>query len=274
MAIVSMVAMGAADLSGGAALQKRPEDTALPEAANPRTETASPPAFDVRGLTKVYPSGETEVHALRGVTTTIPESELVVLLGPSGSGKSTFLNILGGLDRPTAGEVSFFGDRLSDMDQTELTLYRRHHVGFVFQFYNLMPSLTARENVELVTEIADDPMDPMEALGMVSLEDRADHFPSQLSGGEQQRVAIARAIAKKPHVLLCDEPTGALDRETGILVLDALQRANTEIGTTTLIITHNAATAGLADRVIHFSDGNIKSVDLNEIPLTPEDIQW
>ncbi len=250
----------------------------MPETASSKAATDPVPAFDVRGLTKVYPSGETEVHALRGVTTTVPEGELVVLLGPSGSGKSTFLNILGGLDRPTAGEVAFFGDKLTAMDETALTMYRRHHVGFIFQFYNLMPSLTALENVALVTEIADNPeeppMTPMQALAMVSLEDRANHFPSQLSGGEQQRVAIARAIAKKPHVLLCDEPTGALDRETGILVLEALQRANDELGTTTLIITHNAATAGLADRVIHFADGNIRNVEFNETRLTPQDIQW
>ncbi len=246
----------------------------MPETASQKVKAKPAPAFDVRELTKVYVSGETEVHALRGVTTTVDEGELVVLLGPSGSGKSTFLNILGGLDRPTSGEVAFFGDKLTQMDETALTLYRRHHVGFIFQFYNLMPSLTAMENVTLVTEIAEDPMDPLEALDMVSLGNRADHFPSQMSGGEQQRVAIARAIAKKPHVLLCDEPTGALDRETGILVLDALQRANDELGTTTLIITHNAATAGLADRVIHFSDGNIKNVEFNETRLTPEDIQW
>ncbi len=250
----------------------------MSEAASQKVEAKPAPAFDVRDLTKVYVSGETEVHALRGVTTTVDEGELVVLLGPSGSGKSTFLNILGGLDRPTSGEVAFFGDKLTEMDETALTLYRRHHVGFIFQFYNLMPSLTAMENVTLVTEIATDaknpPMDPMEALDMVDLGNRAHHFPSQMSGGEQQRVAIARAIAKKPHVLLCDEPTGALDRETGILVLEALQRANDELGTTTLIITHNAATAGLADRVIHFSDGNIKNIEINETRLTPQDIQW
>lgn len=246
----------------------------MSETASLNVEAKPAPAFDVRELTKVYVSGETEVHALRGVTTTVDEGELVVLLGPSGSGKSTFLNILGGLDRPTSGEVAFFGDKLTRLDETALTLYRRHHVGFVFQFYNLMPSLTAMENVTLVTEIAEDPMDPMEALDMVSLGNRADHFPSQMSGGEQQRVAIARAIAKKPHVLLCDEPTGALDRETGILVLEALQRANDELGTTTLIITHNAASAGLADRVVHFSDGIIKDVQFNETRLTPQDIQW
>lgn len=246
----------------------------MPEAAHSNAQAKPTPAFEVRELTKVYTSGETEVHALRGVTATVREGEFAVLLGPSGSGKSTFLNILGGLDRPTSGEVTFFGDPLTEMDETALTLYRRHHVGFIFQFYNLMPSLTALENVTLVTEIAEDPMEPIEALDMVGLKNRADHFPSQLSGGEQQRVAIARAIAKKPHVLLCDEPTGALDRETGVLVLDALQRANAELGTTALIITHNAATAGLADRVMYFSDGNINKVEFNETRLTPQDIQW
>lgn len=232
------------------------------------------PAFDVKGLTKVYHMGETDVHALRGVTTSVAEGEFGVLLGPSGSGKSTFLNILGGLDSPTSGSVHFFETDLTALEDAALTNFRRHNVGFIFQFYNLMPSLTAAENVQLVTEIADDPMDPQEALEVVGLGDRADHFPSQMSGGEQQRVAIARAIAKKPRVLLCDEPTGALDRETGILVLEALQRANDDLGTTTLIITHNAATAGLGDRVFHFADGSIQRIDVNERRLRPQDIDW
>lgn len=232
------------------------------------------PAFEVRDLTKIYTMGETQVHALRGVTTIIPEGELVVLLGPSGSGKSTFLNIIGGLDTPTTGRVSFFGQDLTGLPDKELTDFRRHYVGFIFQFYNLMPALTARENVQLVTEISDDPLDPLEALKIVDLGDRADHFPSQLSGGEQQRVAIARAVAKNPRVLLCDEPTGALDSETGVIVLEALQQANQRLGTTTLIITHNAATAGMGDRVIHFANGNIQSIEKNESRLSAKEIRW
>lgn len=231
-------------------------------------------AFRTTGVTKVYGSGASTVHALRGVDLEIPRAELVVLLGASGSGKSTLLNILGGLDQATDGTVRFFDEELTLMSDRELTRYRRHHVGFVFQFYNLMPSLTARENVELVTEIADDAMDPDEALRLVGLEDRAHHFPAQLSGGEQQRVAIARAIAKKPTVLFCDEPTGALDSVTGRAVLRVLQNVNETLGTTVLIITHAAATAAMADRVVHFSDGHIREVVVNTEKLAAEDIIW
>jgi putative ABC transport system ATP-binding protein len=232
------------------------------------------PAFSISDLCKYYQMGETRVEALRGVNVEIPEGELVVLLGPSGSGKSTFLNILGGLDVASSGEVFFRDLCLTKSTEEELTNFRRANVGFIFQFYNLIPSLTARENVALVTEISTNPLNTMEALALVGLEGRADHFPSQLSGGEQQRVAIARAIAKRPEILLCDEPTGALDRETGMLVLEALQKANENLGTTTLIITHNAATAGLADRVIRFSDGKISDVTQNETKLKPQDINW
>lgn len=231
-------------------------------------------AFKTKGLTKTYNMGQSEVHALRGININIPDGELVVILGPSGSGKSTFLNILGGLDVPTSGTVHFRDTELTNATDKEQTNFRRDNVGFIFQFYNLIPSLTSKENVALVTEISTDPMDPMEALEIVGLGNRADHFPSQLSGGEQQRVAIARAIAKRPEVLLCDEPTGALDRETGLFVLEALQKANEELGTTTLIITHNAATAGLADRVIRFSDGMIGEVRVNQTRLKPKDIIW
>lgn len=236
----------------------------------------SPPeiAFRTQGLTKVYGEGPTAVHALRGVDFEIPKGELVVLLGPSGSGKSTLLNILGGIDRATGGAAHFQGDDLVQMDDRRLTRYRRRHVGFVFQFYNLMPSLTARENVELVAEIAEKPMKAMEALDMVGLKDRADHFPSELSGGEQQRVAIARAIAKQPTVLFCDEPTGALDIKTGIGVLKALQTLNSELGATTLIITHAAATGAIADRVLHLSDGQLRKVDVNETKKSPEELVW
>ena len=230
--------------------------------------------YTTRNLRKIYGEGPAAVHALRGVTLEIPEGEIVVLLGPSGSGKSTLLNILGGLDRGTDGEV-FFRDRdLAAMSDRELTRYRRDHVGFVFQFYNLMPSLTARENVELVTEIARDPMDPGEALALVGLDQRADHFPAQLSGGEQQRVAIARALAKRPDVLFCDEPTGALDSMTGRAVLNVLKRINEETGTTVLIVTHAAAQAGMADRVIHFADGDVRKVEVNAQKRTPEEIEW
>ena len=231
-------------------------------------------AFRTRGLTKIYGEGATAVHALRGVELEIPKGELVVLLGPSGSGKSTLLNILGGIDRATSGEALFQGDDLVRMDDRKLTRYRRRHVGFVFQFYNLMPSLTARENVELVAEIAEEPMKAIDALDMVGLKNRADHFPSELSGGEQQRVAIARAIAKKPTVLFCDEPTGALDIKTGIGVLKALQTLNTELGATTLIITHAAATGAIADRVLHLADGQLRKVDVNETKKTPGELVW
>lgn len=230
--------------------------------------------FRTEGLTKNYSSGETVIHALRGVTVSIPKGDLVVLLGPSGSGKSTFLNIIGGLDSPTSGEVYFNKDKLSDYSEQQLTAFRRHNVGFVFQAYNLVPSLTAYENVELVTDIAVNPIHPEEALAAVHLGDRARHFPSQLSGGEQQRVAIARAIAKRPEVLLCDEPTGALDSETGIVVLKALQDVNKKFGTTTIIITHNAAIADMADRVIYFGDGQVIDVKVNENPCPPEEISW
>mgnify|MGYP006286227971 FL=1 len=230
--------------------------------------------FTTRGLTKVYGEGPAAVHALRGVDLEIPAGEMVVLLGPSGSGKSTLLNIIGGLDRGTEGTVYFQDQELSAMSDVQLTRYRREHVGFVFQFYNLMPSLTARENVELVTEIANNPLDPVDALGLVGLRERADHFPSQLSGGEQQRVAIARAIAKQPTVLFCDEPTGALDSTTGRSVLKVLKDMNEQLGATVLIVTHAAATAAMADRVIHFADGTIRQVIENQTKSNPEEIEW
>jgi putative ABC transport system ATP-binding protein len=230
--------------------------------------------FLARGLTKVYDMGEVQVHALRGVDLELRAREFTVLLGPSGSGKSTLLNILGGLDVPTAGEVFYRGGELTRATDEELTSYRRNHVGFVFQFYNLIPSLTARENVALVTEISQAPMTPEEALDLVGLSDRLDHFPSQLSGGQQQRVAIARAIAKRPDVLLCDEPTGALDIETGILVLEAIDRVNRELGTTTAVITHNAAIADMADRVISLADGRISNVRRNTQKVRPSDLRW
>ncbi|HAZ88904.1 MAG TPA: ABC transporter, partial [Marinobacter adhaerens] len=222
-----------------------------------QASTTGSAVFQTRGLTKTYDQGEVQVHALRGVDLDLYGGELVVMLGASGSGKSTLLNILGGLDVPSTGEVRYRDFDLSAAGDRELTRYRREHVGFVFQFYNLIPSLTARENVAAVTEIATNPMTPEEALELVGLKSRIDHFPAQLSGGEQQRVAIARAIAKRPDVLLCDEPTGALDSATGVLVLEALDKANRETGTTTVIITHNASIAGMADRVITLSDGNI-----------------
>ena len=231
-------------------------------------------AFNVENVTKTYGEGRSAVHALRGADLQICEGEIVVLLGPSGSGKSTLLNILGGLDRATSGKVCFRSQTLTEMDDRALTLYRRRHVGFVFQFYNLMPSLTARENVELVTEIARNPIEPAEALELVGLKERTDHFPSQLSGGEQQRVAIARAVAKQPDVLFCDEPTGALDSKTGRAVLRVLQNVNERLGTTVLIITHAAATAAMADRVIHFADGKIRDVELNAHPVSAEEIHW
>jgi putative ABC transport system ATP-binding protein len=230
--------------------------------------------FRAADLTKVYHVGEVDVHALRGVSFEIAAGEFVVLLGPSGSGKSTLLNILGGLDVPTAGTVRWRDHDLSHADEKALTRYRREHVGFVFQFYNLIPSLTARENVELVTDIVAAPMQPSDALGLVGLSGRLDHFPAQLSGGEQQRVAIARALAKRPECLLCDEPTGALDIETGRLVLAALARANRELGTTTVVITHNATIAGMADRVLRLADGRIASAEVNTRRLTPEELHW
>jgi putative ABC transport system ATP-binding protein len=230
--------------------------------------------FKVRGLTKVYHMGEVTIHALRGVDMDLHASELTVLLGPSGSGKSTLLNILGGLDTASDGSVTYLDQDLTRADESTLTNYRRKHVGFVFQFYNLIPSLTARENVSAVTEIAEAPLLPEDALGMVGLSDRLDHFPSQLSGGQQQRVAIARAIAKNPKVLLCDEPTGALDSETGVVVLEALERINTELGTTTAVITHNADIAAMAHRVIRLGDGRITGVEVNETRKAAKDIRW
>ena len=218
--------------------------------------------------------GEVQVHALRGVSLDLYEHEFVVLLGPSGSGKSTLLNILGGLDVPTSGSVYYLDKELTASDPAALTQYRRENVGFVFQFYNLIPSLTARENVALITEIASDPMDPMDALGLVGLKDRANHFPAQLSGGEQQRVAIARAIAKQPKVLLCDEPTGALDVQTGIVVLEAIERINREIGTTTAVITHNAAIAKMADRVVSLSNGQIAGIKEHATRISPSELEW
>jgi putative ABC transport system ATP-binding protein len=232
------------------------------------------PVFHVRGLTKFYGEGATQVRALAGVDLDLYAGELVVLLGPSGSGKTTLLNQLGGLDLPTAGQLRYRDTDLTHATEAQLTLYRRESVGFVFQFYNLIPSLTARENVGLITEIATDPMPAEEALGLVGLSPRLDHFPAQLSGGEQQRVAIARAIAKRPAVLLCDEPTGALDVHTGIVVLEALERANRELGTLTVIITHNAVMAGMADRVIHFSDGRVLSESRNAVRAAPASLVW
>jgi putative ABC transport system ATP-binding protein len=230
--------------------------------------------FRARGLTRIYRMGEVEVQALRGIDLDLFEGELVVLLGPSGSGKSTLLNILGGLDTPTAGNVRFRDHELTGADERELTRFRREHVGFVFQFYNLIPSLTALENVEIVTEIAEKPMRAADALALVGLAERADHFPAQLSGGEQQRVAIARAVAKRPDVLLCDEPTGALDYATGKLVLKVLQDVNRELGTTTAVITHNAAIAGMADRVIRMGSGAIVDVRTNAHKISPEELSW
>ena len=234
----------------------------------------SAPVFQARGLTKVYVMGEIRVEALRGVDLDLYPGELVVLLGPSGSGKSTLLNILGGLDTPTSGQVIAAGRDLTQAGEQALTAFRRQEVGFVFQFYNLIPSLTARENVAIVTEIAEEPMTPEAALDLVGLGARLDHFPAQLSGGEQQRVAIARAVAKRPHVLLCDEPTGALDSATGMLVLEVLERVNRELGTTTAVITHNAGIAAMADRVILMADGRIQSVRVNSERRAPREIQW
>ena len=232
------------------------------------------PVFIATGVTKRYPMGEVTVDALRGVDFRLFEGEFVVLLGPSGSGKSTLLNILGGLDVPTSGEVSYRDHLLTRATEAELTRYRREHVGFVFQFYNLIPSLTARENVALVTDIAARPMTPDAALAMVGLTERLDHFPAQLSGGEQQRVAIARAIAKCPDVLLCDEPTGALDVTTGIVVLEALARVNRELRTSTVVITHNAAIAAMADRVVRLGDGRVTSEQHNPSPVEPRTLAW
>ncbi len=243
-------------------------------AAQTRPETTTEALFRMRGVTKVYHLGEVEVHALRGVDLELFAGEFVVILGPSGSGKSTLLNILGGLDVPTSGEVRYRDHNLTAAGDAALTRFRREHVGFVFQFYNLIPSLTALENVALVTEIAEDPMDPAEALRLVGLGERLQPFPAQLSGGEQQRVAIARAVAKRPEVLLCDEPTGALDYPTGKLVLEVLDRVNRELGTIVVIITHNAAIAGLAGRVVRVSSGEIATIERNRSRLSAAQLAW
>jgi putative ABC transport system ATP-binding protein len=246
----------------------------LSQIMNLPVQAMTDPVFRLQGVQKRYGDGDTAVMALRGVDLDIHPGELVVLLGPSGSGKSTLLNILGGLDRPTQGHA-WFGDLdLANATDADITRFRRHHVGFVFQFYNLIASLTAEENVELVTEVADDPMSAAEALELVGLAARRTHFPAQLSGGEQQRVAIARAIAKRPHVLLCDEPTGALDVATGIRVLETVVRANEALRTTTLLITHNADMARIGDRVVRFADGAIRSIEVNERRLPPADLNW
>ncbi len=246
----------------------------MSEASKPSGSGNDERVFAARGVTKTYAMGEVEVRALRGVDLDLHRAEFVVLLGPSGSGKSTLLNILGGLDTPTAGTVSYRDHDLTAADEAELTRYRREHVGFIFQFYNLIPSLTARENVALVTEIAADPMAPEDALARVHLVDRQDHFPAQLSGGEQQRVAIARAIAKRPDVLLCDEPTGALDIRTGVVVLEAIHEVNRELGTTVAVITHNAAIAAMADRVLYLADGRIAREVHNATRASARDLSW
>ena len=225
-------------------------------------------------VTKVYRMGDVDVHALRGVSVPLHEGELMVLLGPSGSGKSTLLNILGALDVPSSGQVLYKGEDISGAEERELTRFRREHVGFVFQFYNLVPSLTARENVALVTEISKAPLDPREALELVGLTDRVDHFPAQLSGGEQQRVAIARAVAKQPEILLCDEPTGALDFQTGIRVLEVIDEVNRSLGTTTAVITHHAPIASMADRIVALADGRVARDEKNVHKLSPADLTW
>lgn len=230
--------------------------------------------ISTRDLSKIYHMGEVSVEALRDATLDIYEGEFVVILGPSGSGKSTLLNIIGGMDTPTHGKVFFRGQELGDLDDNGLTRYRRENIGFIFQFYNLLPNLTARENVELVTDMSSDPLDVMEVLDKVGLKERADHFPSQLSGGEQQRVAVARAVAKNPEVLLCDEPTGALDNITGRVVLKVLKEINRSLGKTVLVITHNAAIAEMANRVLYLSNGRIASIRTIENPIDPERIEW
>lgn len=236
--------------------------------------TDATPAFQTESLSKIYGEGPAAVHALRDVDLNIADGELIVLLGPSGSGKSTLLNILGGLDRASSGEVRFHGASLVAKNDRALTEFRRRHVGFIFQFYNLIPSLTARENVDLVREIADNPLSAEEALDLVGLADRMDHFPAQLSGGEQQRVAVARAIAKRPAVLLCDEPTGALDLKTGVRVLEALVEINKRYRSTTLIVTHNTDVARLGERVIHFADGRIRVIETNAVRAPPSELKW
>ena len=246
----------------------------LPLSHSSATSKSREPLFRARGVTRVYHTGEVEVRALNGVDLDLFEGELVVLLGASGSGKSTLLNILGGLDSLTDGTLTFRGKDLTSATERELTLYRRNTVGFIFQFYNLIPSLTARENVDLITDIAPDPMDAEEALDLLELGERRNHFPSQLSGGQQQRVAIARAIAKRPDVLLCDEPTGALDVKTGVMVLDAIDRVNRELGTLVVIITHNAVIADMADRVIFLSDGKITHIQENPVRRPVGELSW
>jgi putative ABC transport system ATP-binding protein len=232
------------------------------------------PAFSMRGLTRIYGDGTAAVRALGGIDLDIAEGELVILLGPSGSGKSTLLNILGGLDRASDGQVNFRDASLTEMDERALTRFRRKHIGFIFQFYNLIPSLTAHENVDLVGEIADSPMSAEEALELVGLSERTEHFPAQLSGGEQQRVAVARAIAKRPAVLLCDEPTGALDLKTGVRVLEALMAVNAATRATTMVVTHNADVARLGDRVVRFLDGKIRSIEVNAARAAPSELVW
>jgi putative ABC transport system ATP-binding protein len=245
-----------------------------PNEASESHATLTAPVFQAQAITKIYHMGEVDVHALRGVDLNLYESEFVVLLGPSGSGKSTLLNILGGLDVPTSGHVRYLNHDLTDYDDQALTKYRREHVGFVFQFYNLISSLTALENVRLITDIAREPMDARDALGLVGLSDRMNHFPAQLSGGEQQRVAIARAVSKNPDVLLCDEPTGALDAETGIIVLEVIERVNRELGTTTAVITHNAIIADMADRVVCLSAGKVAEIKHNQEKRTARELSW
>jgi putative ABC transport system ATP-binding protein len=244
------------------------------QAAGATAQPQGSAIFTTKGLAKTYSMGEVQVTALVDVDLTIDKGEFIVLLGPSGSGKSTLLNILGGLDTPTSGSAHFAGQDLSSATPTELTTYRREHVGFVFQFYNLIPSLTVRENVELVTDIATHPMPALEALALVGLAQRVDHFPSQLSGGEQQRVAIARAIVKRPDVLLCDEPTGALDYVTGKLVLEVIANINRDMGTTAIVITHNAAIAGMADRVLYLGEGRVQRIEVNAHKLQPSELAW
>ncbi|MGE0762560.1 MAG: ABC transporter ATP-binding protein [Bdellovibrionales bacterium] len=234
----------------------------------------SAPIFTAKDLKKIYRMGEVEVYALRGLDLNLYAREFVVLLGPSGSGKSTLLNILGGLDNPSSGKVFYKDHDLVSASPTQLTTYRKEHVGFVFQFFNLIPNLTALENVELATDLVSNPMPPAEALALVGLADRKDHFPAQLSGGEQQRVAIARAIAKRPDVLLCDEPTGALDIKTGKLVLEAIDRVNRELGSIVVVITHNSAIAGIADRVIRLTDGKISEVKINDKKISIDEVHW
>jgi putative ABC transport system ATP-binding protein len=260
--------------------ERAPEASSAAVQSKANTQTAQPAApthdmvFSAHGVAKVYRSGEVEVHALRDVDLEIFRGEFVVLLGASGSGKSTLLNILGGLDVPSSGEVRFANHALTGASDSELTTYRREHVGFVFQFYNLIPSLTVRENLALVTDIATNPMPVDEAIDLVGLTPRRDHFPAQLSGGEQQRVAIARAIVKRPDVLLCDEPTGALDYVTGKLVLEVIAKINVELGTTAVVITHNAAISGMADRVIYLADGRIQKTEMNSHKISPSELRW